>query len=82
MNFPRMTRLTAGLAGLLASASALATTALPEPSEPQRWQLNMTAGVTATSQNAYNGHMLMLWMGTVRPLNLDVLTEGQSAFDL
>ena len=76
MNFPRMTRLTAGLAGLLASASALATTALPEPSEPQRWQLNMTEGVTATSQNAYNGHMLMLWICVV----IGVIVFGAMAY--
>jgi len=30
--------------------------------EPVPWQLNMGRGVTATSQNAYEAHMLVLWI--------------------
>ena len=30
--------------------------------EPERWQLNMTEGVTRTAENAYQMHMLMLWI--------------------
>ena len=51
-------RLLAAGAGLLASASAWA-------GEPERWQLNLTEGVTGTAQNAYDMHMLMLWICVV-----------------
>src|SRR5690606_37782885 len=33
-----------------------------EPSEPVAWQLNMTPGVTQTSQMAYEAHMFALWV--------------------
>lgn len=33
-----------------------------EPYEPVRWQLNMTPGVTPTSQMAYDAHMFALWV--------------------
>ena len=46
----------AGLAAATASLSAWAD------SEPVRWQLNMPEGVTQTSANAYDMHMLMLWI--------------------
>ena len=59
MNSPRLTRSAVALAGLLAAGSALAT------SEPQRWQLNLIPGVTATSHNAYHAHMIMLWICVV-----------------
>ena len=42
-----------GLA-LLVSTSVMAN--------PERWQLNMTPGVTATSQDVYHLHMLILWV--------------------
>jgi cytochrome c oxidase subunit 2 len=42
-----------GLA-LLVSTSVMAN--------PERWQLNMTPGVTATSQDVYQLHMLILWI--------------------
>jgi cytochrome c oxidase subunit 2 len=32
---------------------------------PERWQLNMTPGVTATSQDVYQLHMLILWICVV-----------------
>jgi cytochrome c oxidase subunit 2 len=52
---------------------ALAAMALPllawaqavpdvEPDEPVAWQLNMTPGVTHTSQMAYDAHMFALWV--------------------
>ena len=49
-------RITAGLAAGLASTLAWAD------SEPTRWQLNMPEGVTRTAENAYDMHMLMLWI--------------------
>ncbi|HBK56828.1 MAG TPA: cytochrome c oxidase subunit II, partial [Xanthomonadales bacterium] len=45
-----------GFGALLAAASPLAM-ANPEP-----WQLNMSPGVTQTAENAYNAHMLALWI--------------------
>lgn len=36
-----------------------------EPDEPVRWQLNMTPGVTHTSQMAYDAHMFALWVCVV-----------------
>ena len=51
-----VTRITAGLAAGLASSLAWAS------AEPTRWQLNMTPGVTRTAENAYDMHMLMLWI--------------------
>jgi len=68
----------AGLArGLLRAGAAAAALALPlsafaqaagkdfEPDEPVRWQLNMTPGVTHTSQMAYDAHMSALWICVV-----------------
>jgi cytochrome c oxidase subunit 2 len=60
-------------AGRYKVLSALAALALPlvawaqpasevEPSEPVAWQLNMTPGVTQTSQMAYEAHMFALWV--------------------
>ena len=51
-----VTRITVGLAAGLASSLAWAN------SEPVKWQLNMTPGVTRTAENAYDMHMLMLWI--------------------
>ena len=50
-------RIATGLGAVLASSMALAA-----DSEPVRWQLNMPEGVTQTSQNAYDMHMLMLYI--------------------
>ena len=36
-----------------------------EPAEPVRWQLNMTQGITHTSQMAYDAHMFALWVCVV-----------------
>ena len=42
-------------------SAAMAGTAWAD-SEPVRWQLNMPEGVTRTAQNAYEMHMLGLWI--------------------
>ncbi len=40
----------------------LPTAAMAQSADPVRWQLNMGKGVTASSQNAYDAHMLALWI--------------------
>lgn len=57
-------------AALVAMASPLVASAQVaakdfEPDEPVRWQLNMTPGVTHTSQMAYDAHMYALWVCVV-----------------
>lgn len=54
------TRLRTWLTACLAALAAPAALANPE-----RWQLNMTPGVTASSQAAYEMHMIMLWICVV-----------------
>ncbi len=54
-----LARLATGVGAVLASPLALAAL------EPKRWQLNMTQGVTRTAENAYDMHMLMLWICVV-----------------
>ncbi len=49
----------------LAQAAAQAAAQAVEPSEPVRWQLNMTQGITHTSQMAYDAHMFALWVCVV-----------------
>src|SRR3546814_8472065 len=67
--------------------SALAALAMPlrawaqpaselEPTEPVAWQLNMTEGVTHTSQMAYDAHMFVLWVCVV----IGVLVFGAMAW--
>ena len=51
----------AKLAGIVAALAAGVATAAP----PQRWQLNMTQGVTETARTAYEMHMIMLWICVV-----------------
>ncbi|MEN4903850.1 cytochrome c oxidase subunit II [Luteimonas sp. TWI662] len=46
-----------GLATMALSANTWAQSADPKP-----WQLNMGRGVTASSQHAYDAHMLALWI--------------------
>lgn len=43
-------------------SAAMAATAAWADSEPVRWQLNLPEGVTQTAQNAYEMHMLILWI--------------------
>jgi cytochrome c oxidase subunit II len=45
------------MAALLTPVMAMAQSA-----DPERWQLNMGKGVTASSQNAYDAHMMALWI--------------------
>jgi cytochrome c oxidase subunit 2 len=59
MNASRLIRYAAGLLALASSAVSAATV---NATDPVRWQLNLTPGVTATSQNAYHAHMIMLWI--------------------
>ena len=58
----KATRLVRYAGGLLALASPAAWA---NPTDPVRWQLNMTPGVTATSANAFHAHMIMLWICVV-----------------
>jgi len=47
------------------AAGALMATPLlawAQSADPQRWQLNMGRGVTASSQHAYDAHMVALWV--------------------
>lgn len=50
------------IAGLIAG---LAATAAAAAGQPERWQLNMTQGVTDTAQRAYDMHMWMLYICVV-----------------
>ena len=50
---------------LAAAMSVFAAQAVSASSEPVRWQLNMTPGVTETSAHAYDAHMIMLWICVV-----------------
>ena len=56
-----------GIAAMALPVLAWAQAVVPdvEPSEPVAWQLNMTPGVTATSQMAYDAHMAVLWICVV-----------------
>ncbi len=56
-----------GVALLAMPLLALAQVVGPdvEPDEPVAWQLNMTQGITQTSQNAYDAHMFALWVCVV-----------------
>jgi cytochrome c oxidase subunit II len=67
----------AGVAAMALPMLALARAAAPdvEPDEPVRWQLNMTPGITHTSQMAYDAHMFALWVCVV----IGVLVFGAMA---
>lgn len=73
MKFPRITQAAIASLGLMASSAVLAQV---EPTEPVRWQLNMTPGVTSTAENAYQSHMLMLWVCII----IGILVFGAMAF--
>ncbi len=73
MTFPRIKQAAITSLGLMASCAVFAQT---EPTEPVRWQLNMTPGVTSTAANAYNSHMLMLWVCII----IGVLVFGAMAY--
>jgi|SRR5690606_10620003 len=48
------------IAGLAVMATPVL--AMAQSADPQRWQLNMGRGVTHLSNNAYEAHMLALWI--------------------
>lgn len=73
MKFPRTTQAASVLASMLVSGLAFAQN---EPSEPVRWQLNMTPGVTSTAANAYTAHMIMLWICVV----IGIIVFGAMAY--
>jgi len=50
-------RISAALGGAMLALVSTAVSAMPE-----RWQLNMTSGVTKTSQQVYQIHMWALWV--------------------
>ena len=70
MKAPRVARYAAGLMALASSA------AWANATDPVRWQLNMTPGVTQTSQNAYHAHMIMLWICVV----IGIIVFGAMAY--
>ena len=47
------------------AAMALPVLAFAQSADPKPWQLNMGRGVTAQSVNAYEAHMLALWICVV-----------------
>lgn len=59
-NWKGWSRILGAAALLLAPALAAAQAA-----DPVRWQLNMHPGVTSSSQNAYDAHMVVLWVCVV-----------------
>ncbi len=44
------------------AAMALPVLAFAQSADPERWQLNMDPGVTHLSHNAYEAHMMALWI--------------------
>jgi cytochrome c oxidase subunit II len=58
------TRIAAALTGMAISMMPMAVFAADDK-EPVKWQLNMTDGITSSSQNAYDSHMLMFWVCVV-----------------
>ena len=73
MKFPRMKQGAAVLMGVLMTGLAFAQV---EPTEPSRWQLNMTPGVTSTAANAYDAHMMMLWICVI----IGIIVFGAMAY--
>ncbi len=70
MNAGRFSALGLALLGMLGSSNALAAGTTPE-----RWQLNMTQGVTTSSQIAYDAHMMVFLVCVV----IGVLVFGAMA---
>jgi cytochrome c oxidase subunit 2 len=60
----------------LTALALLAMTAGPAWANPKPWQLNMTPGVTETSRQVYDLHMLILWICVV----IGVLVFGAMAY--
>ena len=70
MKFPRITQFMVLCMSMLSAGVVFAQT------EPVRWQLNMTPGVTSTSANAYHAHMIMLWVCVI----IGILVFGAMAY--
>ena len=68
-------RIAGSLAALIAGLAALSWAGIAQ-ADPQRWQLNMTPGVTATSANVYWLHNLVLGVCVV----IGILVFGAMAF--
>lgn len=63
MKAGRIKQWAAGLAAAALPVLAFAQEkALPNDPDPERWQLNMRQGVTLISGNAYDAHMIALWI--------------------
>ena len=60
----RARALTRGWAGLATLPAMLLfpVMAMAQAADPKPWQLNMGQGVTQTSKNAYDAHMMALWI--------------------
>ncbi len=65
-----------GIAALALPAAFIPATALAQAADPKPWQLNMGQGVTATSQTAYDAHMMVLWVCVV----IGVIVFGAMAY--
>jgi cytochrome c oxidase subunit 2 len=53
---------TAGRVGATVLALTMPVLAWAQSANPEPWQLNMNRGVTSTSINAYEAHMIALWV--------------------
>jgi cytochrome c oxidase subunit 2 len=62
MKAGRIKQWAAGLAAAALPVLVSAQQVLPNDPDPERWQLNMRSGVTQISANAYDAHMIALWI--------------------
>jgi cytochrome c oxidase subunit 2 len=62
MKAGRIKQWAAGLAAAALPVLVSAQQVLPSDPDPERWQLNMRRGVTQISANAYDAHMIALWI--------------------
>ncbi|WP_045738622.1 cytochrome c oxidase subunit II [Xanthomonas sp. MUS 060] len=65
-------------AGMTLAAAVAAPLAWAQAADPKPWQLNMGRGVTQSAHNAYDAHMLALWVCVV----IGVLVFGAMAYAL
>src|SRR6478735_8799903 len=63
---------------VLAALTATQAWAAVEPTDPVRWQLNMTPRVPSTAANAYHAHMIMFWICVV----IGVIVFGAMAYSM
>ena len=73
MKFHRITQIMALLMSMMAASAVFAQA---NTTDPVRWQLNMTQGVTTTAANAYNSHMIMLWICVI----IGIIVFGAMAY--